>query len=321
MEKRILVTGAAGFIGFHVAMFCKESGHFVIGVDNFNPYYEVQLKKDRAKELEKKGVAVLSCDVCETEIVCTIVKKERITHIVHLAAQAGVRYSLSNPKAYLRANIDGFLSVLEVCRQYPYIHLVYASSSSVYGCNEKVPFSIKDQTDRPSTLYAATKKSNELMAHCYHHLFEFTTIGLRFFTVYGPWGRPDMAYFLFTKAAFANESVNVHDGGKMSRDFTFISDVVDAVVASLDCDKQCTVFNVGNHKPESVSTLVAQIEKETGYELKKKSVAKSKGEVAVTYADIKETKEVLGFFPKTPFEEGIRKFVDWYCIYYGVERK
>lgn len=317
VKKRILVTGIAGFIGFHTAKKLFENGHFVIGLDNFNDYYEVNLKEDRAKILAQMGVSIKRGDVTSADFVLHLLEEHSITHIVHLAAQAGVRHSFNNPQSYIHANIDGFLSILEACRKHPEIPLVYASTSSVYGTNTKIPFSVEDRTDGPSSLYAVTKKTNELMAYSYGHLFGIQTIGLRFFTVYGPWGRPDMSYFLFTKAAFEKKVIQVHDIEHMGRDFTYIDDVVDGILSAIEYAKS-GIFNIGNSNPEPLRKLIELIEKETGTLLEKKHLPMHVSEVAMTYADIKETTNILKFYPKISLEEGISRFVAWYKNYYNV---
>ncbi len=316
MKKRILVTGAAGFIGFHFAKACLEQGHYVCAIDNFNNYYDPSLKRNRANELEKMGLEVQSVDVSNMEAIVQLMQDQQVTHVVHLAAQAGVRYSLDHPEVYVKSNIQGFLSILEGCKKLPGVRLVYASSSSVYGHNEKVPFSTDDPTDRPANFYAVTKKSNELMAYTYHQLYGFPTVGLRFFTVYGPWGRPDMAVFSFTKAAFEGVSINVYNNGESLRDFTYIDDAVDGVMRSLEHTEGCSLFNIGNSSPESVNTLMMLIEKETGRSFNRKFLPMQQGEIVDTYADISHTQQALGFSPRTSLAEGIHRFVSWYREYY-----
>lgn len=318
MKKRIFITGAAGFIGFHFAKACLEKGHDVVAIDNFNDYYAVSLKQDRAKELKKMGLEVKKLDLADKVSLHGLMQGvgDPFTHVVHLAAQAGVRYSLEHPEAYVKSNIEGFLHILEGCRKIPAVRLIYASSSSVYGTNEKVPFSREDRTDQPANFYAATKKSNELMAYCYHHLWKIPVIGMRFFTVYGPWGRPDMAYFSFTKAIYEGKAVNVYNEGNCYRDFTYIDDVVDALLNALDCQCANALFNIGNHRPESVHTLMDLIEKETGKKFKKNLLPLQKGEIVETYADIEASEKALGFSPKTSLAVGIRRFIAWYQEYY-----
>lgn len=313
--KRILVTGAAGFIGFHVTKTLNQRGDYVIGIDNFNDYYSVALKADRAALLEKIGVEILKGDVCDLDLLLKVVSDQKITHIVHLAAQAGVRYSLVNPQAYLRSNIDGFLSILEACRKYPSIPLVYASSSSVYGTNSKIPFALDDRTDTQASLYGVTKKTNELMAYTYHHLYGIAVTGLRFFTVYGPWGRPDMAYYSFAEAIMQGRPIDVYNYGKMSRDFTYIDDIVAGVIAAVDLGGKCEIFNLGNHRPERLNTLIELIEEALGKKAKIRHLPMQAGDVEATFADISESQERLGFVPHTSLREGIALFVDWYVDY------
>lgn len=312
VEKKVLVTGNAGFIGFHTSLALKKRGDFVIGIDNFNTYYNPLLKRKRAALLGEADIEVVEGDFCNRHLLQALVQKNEITHILHLGAQAGVRYARTNPDAYLKSNIDGFLSILETCRHFPQVKLLYASSSSVYGTNEKVPFSITDSTDRPANLYAATKKANELMAYSYHHLYGTLMTGLRFFTVYGPWGRPDMAYYLFSEAIMRGESIALFNKGQMSRDFTYIEDIVEGTLAALDQINGFEVFNLGNNRPEPLLKLVTLLEKELG----KKAICtlenESPGEVITTYADIDDSKQKLGFSPKTTLEEGIAQFVRWF---------
>ncbi len=312
MQKRILVTGAAGFIGFHYAKACLEAGFHVVAIDTFTPYYSVDLKKDRAKILREMGLEVQNIDICDREKVEKLVADEAITHIVHLAAQAGVRYSFTHPEVYLKTNIDGFLQILEVCRMNPEIRLIYASSSSVYGDNTKIPFAESDPTDHQTNVYGVSKKSNELLAYSYHHLYKVPSIGLRFFTVYGPWGRPDMAYFSFTKAIFESKPIDVFNNGMCRRDFTFVDDVVSAMLACLEYKEPLAVFNIGNEHPELVNDLIQMIEENTGKKAKKNFLPMQQGEIAETFADIELAKEKLGFKPTTRLADGITKFVDWY---------
>ncbi|MBS0637548.1 MAG: GDP-mannose 4,6-dehydratase, partial [Verrucomicrobia bacterium] len=312
MQKSIFITGAAGFIGFHFAKKCLEAGFSVVAIDNFTPYYSVDLKKDRAKVLQSMGLEVQNVDICDRERLQQVIASSGCTHIVHLAAQAGVRYSFSHPEVYLRTNIDGFLNILEVCRAMPEVRLVYASSSSVYGDNKKIPFSEHDRTDSQTNIYGVTKKSNELMAYSYHHLFKVPSIGLRFFTVYGPWGRPDMAYFSFTNAIAEGRVIDVYNDGMCRRDFTYIDDVVQAVFACLDCKDELAVFNIGNEHPELVNDLIEMVEKNLGKKAKKNLMPMQQGEIEETYADIALAKEKLNFQPKTRLSEGIANFVKWY---------
>lgn len=315
MTKNILVTGAAGFIGFHFATAALAKGYSVVALDNFNDYYDVQLKQDRAKILQESGVEVQNCDICDKNAICSLIASNEFSHVMHLAAQAGVRYSFTHPEAYIKTNIEGFLNILEALKGRKKTKLVYASSSSVYGVSDKVPFSLADATDKPSNVYGMSKKTNELMAFSYHHLFGIQSLGMRFFTVYGPWGRPDMAYFSFTKKIFDGQPIDVYNNGDCFRDFTYIDDVVDALLASLDVSFACEVLNIGNSHPESVHTLIALIEKETGCRAVQNRLGMQKGEIVKTFADIRESRQLLGFNPATTLADGIARFVQWYRIY------
>ncbi len=316
MKKKVLITGAAGFVGFHLARSLKERGDEVVGLDNFNDYYDPGLKKARSRELHKCGVQVIHADICDYPGLMHAAESHGIDCVAHLAAQAGVRYSLSHPHAYVASNLEGFVNILEVCRHLK-LKLVYASSSSVYGLNTKVPFSESDRCDQPASLYAATKKSNELMAHTYHHLFGIPVTGLRFFTVYGPWGRPDMAYFSFTKAIMEGKPIEIFNHGAMERDFTYIDDIVDGIVAAVDLESAHEIFNLGNHKPEKLMTLVQLLEEAVGKKAHKVFTGMQPGDVLTTYADIAHSHEKLKFSPRTSLVEGLNKFVDWYKQYYG----
>ncbi len=315
MGRTVLVTGAAGFIGHHLALRLHERGYQVIGYDNFNDYYDPNLKRAREKRLQEKGIPVIQGDICDSNALEQLFVKYHFTHIVHLAAQAGVRYSLENPQAYVTANLQGFVSMLELCRQQPHIRFIYASSSSVYGLNSKMPFSEKDPTDSPVSLYAATKKSNEVLAHSYHHLYGIPVTGLRFFTVYGPWGRPDMAYFAFTKAVLEGAPIKLFNGGQLRRDFTYIDDIVDGIVAAVDLAAPYEIFNLGNNKPEELGYFVDLIETAAGKKAIKQQAPMQAGDVLSTYADISHSASKLGYSPKTPLSEGIPKFVEWYKEY------
>lgn len=315
MKKRILITGAAGFIGFHFAKACLEAGFDVVAIDIFSPYYSVDLKKERAKILQSMGLEVQNIDICDRAKLQQLVSENQITHIVHLAAQAGVRYSFTHPEVYLKTNIDGFLHILETCRMHPEVKLIYASSSSVYGDNKKIPFSESDTTDHQTNVYGVTKKTNELMAYSYHHLYKIPSIGLRFFTVYGPWGRPDMAYFSFTKAIFESKPIEVFNDGMCRRDFTYVDDVVSAMIACLDCKQTLAVFNIGNEHPELVNDLIGLIENNSGKKAQKILLPMQQGEIAETFADTRLAKEHLGFEPKIRLSEGIANFVNWYRLW------
>ena len=315
MKKRIFVTGAAGFIGFHVASALKERGDEVVGYDNFNDYYSPELKRRRAALLKEKGVEVGEGDLCDRPRLKELFEKHRFSHLLNLAAQAGVRYAQKNPEAYLKSNLEGFLSILETCRLFPEVKLTYASSSSVYGTNEKTPFSVSDKTDSPANLYAATKKANELMAYSYHHLYGIAAVGLRYFTVYGPWGRPDMAYYKFAEAILNNEPIHLFNQGKMRRDFTYIDDVVAGTLAAIDLEADWEIFNLGNNRPVELLTFVELLENALGKKARKLFGEESRGEVETTFADIEKSRALLGFSPSTSLEEGLPKFVEWYRNY------
>ncbi len=312
MQKKILVTGAAGFIGFHLSRLLKKRGDIVIGLDNFNAYYSPELKRKRAEILASEGITVIEGDLCDKELLQRVAEQQEFTHIVNLAAQAGVRYSVTHPQAYADSNLQGFLNVLELCRSLPQAKLVYASSSSVYGLNSKIPFSEDDKTDRPASFYGATKKANEVMAHAYHHLYGIPVTGLRFFTVYGPWGRPDMAYFSFSKAIDSGEVIKVFNHGKMRRDFTYIDDIVEGIAAAIDLGADCEVFNLGNNRPEELSTFIGLLEKGLGLTARKEFLPMQQGDVLQTYANIDRAKTRLGYNPKTSLTEGLDHFIHWY---------
>jgi len=316
---KVLVTGTAGFIGFHLAKHLLERGDEVIGYDNVNEYYDVSLKHARMKILEKfDKYTFYKADLEDREKLDEVVKEHMPDKFCNLAAQAGVRYSLEHPEAYIDSNLVGFLNVLETCRHNGVNDLVYASSSSVYGGNTKIPFSVEDNVDSPISLYAATKKSNELMAHVYSHLFDLNTTGLRFFTVYGPYGRPDMALFKFTKAIVADEPIDVYNFGRMERDFTYVDDIVAGIMACLDRPFKYEVFNLGNNKPSDLEYFISLIEKELGNKAEKNYLPMQPGDVPKTFADIDHSKELLGYEPKTTLDEGVKKFIEWYREYYSL---
>lgn len=312
LNKTVLVTGAAGFIGFHASMALNAMGHRVIGFDNFNTYYSPELKRKRAKLLQAQDIEIIEADINDSKTLKQTLNTHACTHVLHLAAQAGVRYSKTHPEAYLTSNINGFLSVLESLRERPHIRLIYASSSSVYGRNTKIPFSTSDTTDQPANLYAATKKANELMAYSYHHLYRIQSTGLRFFTVYGPWGRPDMAYYAFTQSILEGKSIHLFNQGMMQRDFTYIDDIVQGILAALDYEGEYEVFNLGNNQPVPLLDFVSLLEKLLGKSAIKILDDPSPGEVETTYADITEAKLALGFQPTTSLEAGLGRFIDWY---------
>jgi len=322
----VLVTGAAGFIGFHVSTALLQRGERVIGVDNLNDYYDVALKEARLAELRRlPGFAFHRLELAERGALAALLDRHADTdRVVHLAAQAGVRYSLTNPHSYIGANAQGQLEVLEACRSLPRLkHLVFASSSSVYGGNTKLPFSVADRVDTPRSLYAATKKAGELMAYCYAHLYRVPTTGLRFFTVYGPWGRPDMAAWIFTEAILAGRPIQVFNHGDMRRDFTFIDDIVSGVVACLDRppadsgdEPPYRLYNIGNHRSEELKRFIAVLERALGRKAIVELAPMQPGDVPATYADIAETRRDLGFAPTTPIDQGLPRFVAWYRAYH-----
>ena len=334
---RILVTGVAGFIGFHVAQRLLARGDTVVGIDNLNPYYEVRLKEDRLARLSNcEGFHFFRLDLADRDGMNRLFTDHKPDRVIHLAAQAGVRYSLTNPHAYIESNLVGFLHILEGCRHTGVAHLVYASSSSVYGANTKMPFSIHDNVDHPVSLYAASKKANELMAHTYSHLYGLPTTGLRFFTVYGPWGRPDMALFLFTRAILSGQPIQVFNEGKMRRDFTYIGDIAEGVVRVLDAVPQphptwssmnpdpgtsnapYRLYNIGNNQPVELLDCIAILESCLGHKAEKQLLPMQPGDVPETYADVEDLIRDVGFRPSTPITIGIARFVEWYRSYYQV---
>jgi UDP-glucuronate 4-epimerase len=318
-QMKTLVTGAAGFIGFHVARALLERGQEVIGIDNLNPYYDISLKRGRLELITPNPLFTFyHGDINNLATLETIFANHAIDRICNLAAQAGVRHSIKNPFIYEESNLKGFLNLLELARHSPVRNFVFASSSSVYGNNRKLPFSIDDTVDTPISLYAATKKANELMAHAYSHLFDIPLTGLRYFTVYGPWGRPDMALFLFTEAIINGRPIEIYNFGKMKRDFTYIDDIVEGTIAALDNPFKYEIFNLGNSKSVELMTLIEIIEEELGIVAKKRFLPLQPGDVPETYADIEKTKRLLGFSPKTSIRSGIRSFLSWYRRYYGL---
>lgn len=316
-KKRVFITGAAGFIGFHLAQKLHARGDTVVGLDNFNDYYLPTLKVARAKQLADSGIEVIKGDITQPGLLQELTAKYDTTHLAHLAAQPGVRYSIENPQAYINANITGFLNVLETCRKHPHLFLTYASSSSVYGTNTKIPFSVDDPTDHQASFYGVTKKSNELMAQAYHHLYHIPVTGLRFFTVYGPWGRPDMAYFSFAKAIQEGRPIDVYNFGNMERDFTYVDDIVDGIVAAIDLESKHELFNLGNNHPEPLSALITALEKGLGKKAQIHHLPMQSGDIPATYADIEHSKKLLGFTPKVSLAEGIQRFIDWYMTFKG----
>lgn len=334
-SKIYFITGAAGFIGFHLSKRLLDEGCRVIGLDNLNDYYDVNLKRARLDIIkEYNKFKFIYGDLKDKEVLENIFMENKINIVANLAAQAGVRYSINNPDVYIQSNVVGFLNILEMCRHHKVEHLVYASSSSVYGMNAKMPFSVHHNVDHPISLYAATKKSNELMAHTYSYLFGLPTTGLRFFTVYGPWGRPDMALFLFIEAIMNNKPIKVFNFGNMKRDFTYIDDVVECVVRLLNSPPRSNpnwdeekagpgtsaapykIYNIGNNKPVDLLELIKTLEEKIGKNSHKEFLGLQAGDVPVTYADVDELIEDIGFKPHTCIKEGIDKFVDWYKEYY-----
>ena len=338
MKERILVTGSSGFIGFHLSRVLLEKGYKVVGIDNMNDYYDVRLKQGRLNILEKyDDYTFYKIDLKHKEKIDSIFEKYRFDYVIHLAAQAGVRYSIENPYSYVDSNLIGFINILEACRHYPVKHLLYASSSSVYGGNKVVPFSTEHQVDHPVSLYAATKKSNELMAHTYSHLYKIPTTGLRFFTVYGPWGRPDMAYFSFTNDILNGKSIKVFNHGKMERDFTYIDDIIEGIYKLLPLAPKTNpnwnetkdnlsesfapykVYNIGNNHPVQLEKFISVLEDKIGKKAEKIYMEMQPGDVIRTYADTSDLEKAIGFKPSTSIEDGLKKFADWYKEFYNLE--
>lgn len=335
--SEILVTGSAGFIGFHLSNRLIKEGIEVIGIDNMNDYYDPKLKYARLEQLRNEHFHFVKVDLEDQEEIENIFKRYQPQIVIHLAAQAGVRYSLENPQAYINSNIVGFTNILEACRHHKVEQLIYASSSSVYGANLHVPFSVHDNVDHPISLYAATKKANELMAHTYSHLYHLPTTGLRFFTVYGPWGRPDMALFLFTKAIIKGEPIKVFNHGNMMRDFTYIDDIIESIYRLLKRIPEPNpnwdgnhpdpgtsyapykVYNIGNNSPVKLMDFIAAIEEKIGMKAEKHFMPLQAGDVPQTYANVEDLYQDINFKPQTAIKDGVGKFIDWYIDYYGVK--
>ncbi len=338
MYKKVLITGAAGFIGFHISNLLLNKSYQVIGIDNINNYYDAKLKYNRLTILKQNNnFKFYEGDLKNKQEIDDIFEKYKPDYVINLAAQAGVRYSIENPYAYVDSNLIGFMNILEACRNYPVKHLLYASSSSVYGGNKVAPFSTNHNVDHPVSLYAATKKSNELMAHTYSHLYNIPTTGLRFFTVYGPWGRPDMAYFSFTKDILEGKPIKIFNHGSMERDFTYIDDIVEVIyklidkppVGNIDWDESkddlstsfapYKIYNIGNNQPVKLMTFINAIEDALGIEAEKIYMDMQPGDVLRTYADVSDLEKDIGFKPSTSIEDGLKKFVEWYKDYYKIE--
>jgi UDP-glucuronate 4-epimerase len=333
---KVLLTGVAGFIGSHVCKRLAKEGYHVLGIDNVNDYYDVELKEGRLNSIENDNFHFLKLDIVDKDRLEKAFDEFKPDYVIHLAAQAGVRYSLINPQTYIDSNITGFLNILEACRKFSPKHLIYASSSSVYGLNKKMPFSENHHTDHPKSLYAASKKSNELMAHTYSDLFGIPTTGLRFFTVYGPWGRPDMALFIFTNSIIQGKPIKVFNGGEMRRDFTYIDDIVDGIVRLIPSIPEQNIisdhfnpvpsissspyrlFNIGNNKPVNLNYFIEKIEESLGMKAIRENLPMQPGDVEETFADISSLQKMINFQPKTSIEEGIPKFIEWYKDFYKI---
>ncbi|WP_260260105.1 NAD-dependent epimerase [Vibrio intestinalis] len=333
---KYLVTGAAGFIGSVVSERLCAAGHHVVGIDNLNDYYQVSLKHDRLKRVEHDNFTFIELDLADRDGIANLFAEQKFDRVIHLAAQAGVRYSIDNPMAYADSNLVGHLTILEGCRHHKIEHLVYASSSSVYGLNQKMPFDTADSVDHPISLYAATKKSNELMAHTYSHLYGVPTTGLRFFTVYGPWGRPDMALFKFTNAIVKGETIDVYNNGDMRRDFTYIDDIVEGIIRIQDVipaknsdwtvesgspatsSAPYKVYNIGHGSPVKLMEFIESLEEALGIEAKKNFMSMQPGDVYATYADTEDLFKATGYKPEVKVREGVKAFVDWYKSYYNI---
>ncbi|WP_430809609.1 MULTISPECIES: SDR family NAD(P)-dependent oxidoreductase [unclassified Carboxylicivirga] len=322
---KILITGAAGFIGFHLCKQLCKSGFNIVGIDSINSYYSTALKEDRLKQLEEyTNFRFLRIDICDKKSLDDLFEKEQFETVINLAAQAGVRHSIEQPYAYIDSNLIGFINILEACRHFPVKHLLYASSSSVYGNSNQTPFTTSAACNEPVSLYAATKKSNEMMAHSYAHLYKVPITGLRFFTVYGPWGRPDMAYFSFTRKIMLGETIQIYNEGQMERDFTYVDDISTAIEKLIDLpfnkteerDKPYRLFNIGNNKPVELMQFITTLEKHLGKTARKEFMPMQKGDVYRTYADISALEQRINFRPVTGIEEGLKRFTDWYKTYY-----
>ena len=337
-KEKILVTGSSGFIGFHLSNLLIDKGYKVIGIDNMNDYYDINLKIGRLELLEKReNFKFYKIDLKDKENIDKLFEEHKFDYVINLAAQAGVRYSIENPYAYVDSNLIGFMNILEACRKYPVKHLLYASSSSVYGGNKVAPFSTEHQVDHPVSLYAATKKSNELMAHTYSHLYKISTTGLRFFTVYGPWGRPDMAYFSFTNAILNDKPINVFNHGKMERDFTYIDDIVEGIYRLIPLAPKTNknwdetkdklsesfapykVYNIGNNSPVQLEKFISVLEDKIGKKAIKNYMEMQPGDVVRTYADTSDLERAIDFKPSTSIEEGLERFANWYKEFYKIE--
>ena len=313
---KVLVTGVAGFIGMHCAKRLLARGDEVIGVDNLSPYYSVELKRARLKEIAHRSFRFHELDIAEAAPLTALFEREKPQAVLHLAAQAGVRYSLVNPASYVQSNLVGFANVLEACRAFPPRHLVFASSSSVYGKNAKLPWSETDNVDHPISLYAATKKANELSAHAYSHLYGLETTGLRYFTVYGPWGRPDMSAMLFARAMLDGKPIEVFNHGDMQRDFTYVDDIVEGTLRVLDKPAPYAIYNIGNHTPVGLLDYIAALERALGAKAKLEMRPMQPGDVKATYADTRALAKAIGFAPSTPLESGLARFAEWFRSYY-----
>jgi len=337
MDEKVLITGSSGFIGFHLSTLLVEKGYQVIGIDNFNTYYDIKLKEDRLSLIQKyNNFKFYKVDLKDKQSIDNLFSNHKPDYVINLAAQVGVRYSIENPYAYADSNLIGFINILEACRNYPVKHLLYASSSSVYGGNKVAPFSTNHNVDHPVSLYAATKKSNELMAHTYSHLYGIPTTGLRFFTVYGPWGRPDMAYFSFTKDIIEGNPIKVFNYGKMERDFTYIDDIVEGIYKLIPLTPKANkewdetkddlsssfapykIYNIGNNQPVQLEKFISVLEEKLGKKAVKKYMGMQPGDVVRTYADVSDLEKDIDFKPSTNIEDGLGKFVDWYREYYKI---